>query len=273
MDYTIFFATLLYILSTAGYLAFLFLQKNYLHRSGQVILIAGFLIHTGSICLDIVHFHHIPAHNLHGTLLIAGWVVVPVFLALQYRFHMKILGVCAAPLAAATMIAVLLLPQEPSQVKNIFNSAWLILHILAIFTGEAAFALACGIGFLYLAQERAIKTKTPGFFFRRLPSLNLLDATGYACIVMGFTLLSVGLISGFIYAELIWGKFWSWDPKEVWSAITWCIYAALLHQRLTMGWRGRKSAIMAIVGFLAVLFTFFGVNFLLEGHHGVFTRL
>jgi cytochrome c-type biogenesis protein CcsB len=102
--------------------------------------------------------------------------------------------------------------------------------------------------------------------------LELLDATGYACIVVGFTLLTVGLITGFVYAKSVWGRFWSWDPKEVWSGITWLFYAALLHERLTVGWRGRRSAIMAIIGFAVILFTFLGVNLLLEGHHGEFTK-
>ena len=117
----------------------------------------------------------------------------------------------------------------------------------------------------------AIKTKNPGFFFKRLPSLELLDSTGYACIIAGFTMVTFGLITGFVYAKSVWGRFWSWDPKEVWSGITWLFYAALLHERLTVGWRGRRAAIMAIIGFAVVLFTFFGVNFLLKGHHEVFT--
>ncbi|MCG2830968.1 MAG: cytochrome c biogenesis protein CcsA [Desulfobacteraceae bacterium] len=111
------------------------------------------------------------------------------------------------------------------------------------------------------------------FFFRRLPSLELLDTAGYTCIVVGFTMLTIGLATGLVYAKMVWGKFWSWDPKEVWSGITWLLYAALLHERLTVGWRGRKAAIMAIVGLAVLLFTFFGVNFLLKGHHGEFTRL
>ncbi len=165
-----------------------------------------------------------------------------------------------------------LLPGESVQTTNIFKNFWLISHIIIIFIGEASLALACGIGVLYLVQERSIKTKVRGFFFKRLPSLELLDTTGYACIVVGFTMLTIGLITGLVYAKSVWGRFWSWDPKEIWSGITWLIYAALLHERLAVGWRGRKAAIMAIIGFAVLLFTFFGVNFLLKGHHGVFTK-
>jgi cytochrome c-type biogenesis protein CcsB len=147
-----------------------------------------------------------------------------------------------------------------------------VAHVTLIFFGEAAFALACGVGILYLLQENSIKTKKRRFFFKRLPSLDLLDSTGYACIVVGFTLLTVGLITGLIYAKSVWGRFWSWDPKEVWSGISWLFYAALLHERLTVGWRGRRSAIMAIIGFGVLVFTFLGVNLFMEGHHKEFTR-
>ncbi len=170
------------------------------------------------------------------------------------------------------MIVASLLPRESVQVNDLFKSYWLVIHILTIFIGEASFALACGLGILYLIQEHAIKTKTHGFFFKRLPSLERIDTSGYACIVVGFTMLSIGLITGFVYAKLVWGKFWSWDPKEVWSGITWLLYAVLLHERLAIGWRGRRSAIMAIIGFAALLFTFLGVNFLLKGHHWEFTQ-
>ena len=133
-------------------------------------------------------------------------------------------------------------------------------------------ALACGVGILYLLQERAIKTKSRGFFFKRLPSLELLDTTGYAAIVFGFTMLTVGLITGVVYAKSVWSRFWSWDPKEVWAAVAWIYYAIFLHERLVIGFRGRKAAIMAIIGFGILIFTFIGVNFLMEGHHGRFTR-
>lgn len=261
-----------YLHSTALYFAHLVSQKDRLHQAGVTLLVLGFTCHSVAVVHGYFHLGHIPAENLHQTLVLAGWAVVGAFLALQARFKLRILGIYAAPLAALVMVLAFFLPREPVQVKNIFNSAWLAAHIIAVFLGEAALALACGVGMLYLIQEHAIKTKRHGFFFKRLPSLDLLDSTGYACVVTGFALLSLGLITGFVYAKAIWGRFLSWDPKEVWSGITWLIYAALLHQRLTVGWRGRRAAIMAIVGFAVILFTFFGVNFLLQGHHGEFTR-
>ncbi len=269
INITIFF----YMLSTTGYIAYLFMQKDLLQRMAFYVLLAGFLSHSAIIFYDFLQSGSFPIHNLSETLSIAGWAIASVFLILQYKFNLKILGIYAAPLITLVMVIASQLPKEPVEVGNLFDSFWLIFHIITIFIGEGSFALACGVGLLYLVQEHAIKSKRHGFFFRRLPSLDLLDNTGYVCIITGFTMLTLGLISGFVYAKSVWGRFWSWDPKEVWSGITWLLYAAILHQRLTTGWRGRRAAIMAIVGFAVILFTFFGVNFLLEGHHGSFTKI
>jgi cytochrome c-type biogenesis protein CcsB len=264
--------SLLYTTSAAAYVAFLFRQDNRLQRWGRQAILAGFVCHSLMLLTESLRLGHIPAQNLPETLSIAGWSLAGVFLVFQYRFRLKVLGIIAAPLAAACTTSGLLLPGVPLKESAVLKSYWLSTHILSIFIAEAAFALACGIGILYLLQENAIKTKRRGFFFRRLPSLDLLDTTGYACIAIGFALLTFGLITGFVYAKAVWGRFWGWDPKEVWSGISWLLYAALLHQRLTVGWRGRKSALMAIAGFGILLFTFLGVNFLLQGHHGDFTR-
>jgi cytochrome c-type biogenesis protein CcsB len=129
------------------------------------------------------------------------------------------------------------------------------------------FAVAFGAGIMYLLMERELKRKKLGAIFKRLPSLNVLDDINYRCLTIGFPLLTLGIITGSIWASLAWGSYWTWDPKEVWSLITWLLYAALLHGRMTVGWRGRKAAILAIVGFCAVLFTFLGVNLLLPGLH------
>jgi ABC-type transport system involved in cytochrome c biogenesis permease subunit len=110
---------------------------------------------------------------------------------------------------------------------------------------------------LYLIQEKAIKDKRRGFFFRRLPSLKLLDSVGYASLVVGFPLLTFGIISGVIYAQIVRGQFWTWDPREIFAAITCLVYAALVHERLVVGWRGKRAAVMTIVGFAILLFTFF----------------
>ena len=264
-------ATIAYMISCAFYFGYLFFQKNSLQKVAVGLMVVGFALHTVSLVACGIRAGNFPVNNLHETLSVTSWAIAAVFLALSIKYKLKILGIYAAPLITLTMIAAYQMPKPAAQDPGLFKSWWLATHIVSIFLGNAAFALACGLGILYLLQENAIKRKTRGFFFNRLPSLDLLDTTGYACIVVGFSMLTIGLITGVVYAKAIWGRFWSWDPKEVWSAITWLFYAALLHERLTVGWRGRRAALMAIIGFCVLLFTFFGVNFLLQGHHGTFT--
>ena len=261
-----------YALSTAAYIAFLFMQKQALHRYGVWLLSAGFVVHTLSIAYATFASGHIPVNTLRDTLSFACWAVAGVFLLFYYRYRLKVMGIFAAPLTAATMALVAAMPATTIAAKPVLKSFWLVSHVTFIFIGEAGLALACGLGLLYLTQEKAIKSKKPGFFFRRLPSLEQLDTAGYGCILGGFVMMTLGLIMGLVYAKAVWGRFWSWDPKEVWSGITWLLYAAMIHMRLSVGWRGRRSAILAIIGFAVVLFTFLGVNLLLTGHHGEFTR-
>jgi cytochrome c-type biogenesis protein CcsB len=272
MEAAIVLSILSYLTSTAGYITFFFLQRRRLQQVGFTALLVGFAVHTGGLALTAFALGHFPAANMRETLSIAGWAIAGVFILLNTRYPLKILGVYAAPFAALLMVVVSLLPDEPARTTSIFKSVWLVTHVTMIFIGEAAFALAAGAGILYLIQENTIKTKRRRFFFKRLPSLDLLDSTGYGCIVVGFTMLTIGLITGLVYAKSVWGRFWSWDPKEVWSAVAWLFYAVLLHERLTVGWRGRRSAVMAIIGFGVLLFTFLGVNLFMEGHHAVFTK-
>ena len=266
-------ATILYMTSCAGYLGYLFFQRNVLHQTAAGLMMAGFILHSVSLVGCGISAGNVPVNNLHETLSVTAWAITAVFLGFSFRYRLKILGIYAAPLITLTMIAAYQMPKSAAHDPQLFKSWWLAAHIITAFVGNAAFTLACGLGILYLLQEGAIKRKTRGFFFSRLPSLELLDTTGYACIVLGFCMLTIGLVTGIIYAKAVWNRFWSWDPKEVWAAITWLFYAALLHERLTVGWRGRRAAIMGIIGFGVMLFTFFGVNFLLKGHHGTFTAM
>ena len=263
-----------YTLSTLWYLAYILFQKNYLHETAQYHLIIGFVCHTIILCVNTYNFGYLPIHNLHETLSITGWCIAAVFLVFQFKFNIKVMGALVAPLATMTMIISSLLPGEVTiQIGELFKSTWLTVHIISTFMGNGAFALACAAGIFYLAQEKAIKKKKRGFFYKRLPPLELLDNFGYACVAAGFPMLTIGIMTGCVYAQIVWKSYWSWDPKEVWSVITWLLYAALLHGRITSGWRGKRTAIMSIIGFLILLFTFFGVNFFLKGHHEPFTKI
>ncbi len=265
-------STMLYFTSMAGYFLFLFNQKKVWQKTSLYVISTAIVLHFISMVIYTITIRQIPIQNLSQSLSIAAFFLGCMFLFFQYKFDLKILGVFASILLSATMLVVLILPDAPIEKNSVLKGFWLYSHIILVFAGEAALALACGTGILYLLQEKGIKAKKPGFFFKRLPSVDLLDSVGYTCLTTGFALLTIGLITGFIYAKAIWGRFWGWDPKEIFSVVTWLIYAALLHLRLYSGWRGRKSAIMTIIGFLIIIFTFLGVNILLGGHHQPFTK-
>ncbi|MFP4194380.1 MAG: c-type cytochrome biogenesis protein CcsB [Desulfosalsimonas sp.] len=272
MNYNLLPVICCYLAASGLYAGFLFLQRSRYNRAAYILVLAGFIMHTVLLGIDYANTRTLPVQNLHQNLWFAGWILAGVFLAVRPRIRINILGVFAAPLLFLITAAAFFVPNTQIQPLPELTGFWLTIHVVVIFAGEACLALACGTGVLYLIQERNIKGKKHRFFFRRLPSLELLDNAGYNFVAVGFTALSAGLITGFVYAHQVWGHFWSWDPKEVWSGITWLIYAALLHERLVAGWRGRRAAILAIIGFAAMLFTFLGVNFLMEGHHDEFTR-
>ncbi len=265
-------AFLLYVSSLAGYLFFLVRQKERIQKISFYLIAIGVCVHFAGMVYTGMAINGFPVQNLVQSLSMAALALGAMFLYVQYKFNLKMLGLFAALILSVTMLAALVLPDTQVPPNDAFKGIWFYCHILLIFAGDAALGLACGAGILYLLQEKGIKARNPGFFFKRLPSLDFLDDVSHACITTGFFLLTLGLITGFVSAKVLWGQFWSWDFKEVFSMGAWLVYAVLLHLRLYAGWRGRKSAIMTIVGFGIIVFTFLGVNLFLGGHHQEFTK-
>jgi len=140
------------------------------------------------------------------------------------------------------------------------QSNWLTVHVITSFLGYAAFAVAFSASIIYLLFERFKGT------FENIKA-DLFDEINYRSVTFGFVMLTLGIITGAAWANYAWGSYWSWDPKETWSLITWLVYAAFLHSRFIAGWKGKKTAIISIVGFLVTLFCYLGVNLLLSGLH------
>ena len=256
-----------YLLGTISYLLFLVFSKPTLARVGRYLVGLGFLSHCLILSMRYVQAGHTPVVNLHESLSFFSWAVVGFFLLLRYRYQVDVLGAFVTPLALLLFIWAAVLPKEIFPLHPTLKSYWLPIHVTFAFLGNAIFAIAFCSGVIYLMQEYLVKSKRVGALSRRLPSLDALDGINARSLTIGFPLMTLGILTGAVWADYAWGAYWSWDPKETWSLVTWLIYAALLHQRLMVGWRGKKAAIMAIVGFGAVLFTFLGVNLLMEGLH------
>ncbi len=266
-------ATICYGIGTVGYLIYLVRDREAIHQASYAVLLLGALFQACAIVLRSIQVGHLAVANSHEALLFFAWIIVVTYLVVQPRLRLRILGSFVSPLAVVFMLTSSLLPAAGMTAPSrIFQSGWLIAHVLTLFMANALFALAFSAGIMYLLQERHIKQKDFGLLYLRLPSLERLDKVNYVCLMTGFPLMTIGLITGFVYASTVWRTAWNWDPKEIFAVMTWFIYAILLHERLAVGWRGRRAAWLAIFGFSAVLITFLGVNLFLKGHHAVFVR-
>jgi len=259
--------TLLYAVGTVGFLIYVIRTEKVIHRIAYGFLLAGFLSHTLGLAMLVSQLRQMPVTTLPQTFSLFAWAIVGSYLAFQLKFNIRILGTFVSPLAVVFMLLSSAIPGRVIPNSQLFKSFWLTLHVATMFIGMAIFALAFCAGIMYLLQERQIKSKSFGLLYRRLPSLEVLDSLNYVCLTFGFPLITIGLISGFVYAGAVWQSFWHWDPKEILSVVTWLIYAVLLHERLAVGWRGRRAAIMAIIGFSVILVTFVGTSVILEVHH------
>ena len=257
----------LYVLATLKYLLFTILLRELLAKIAYLSLSAGFVLHSIGFILRYIEAGHTPITNLYESLSFFAWAIIGVYLAFYWKYRVKALGPIISTLGLILMIPAMALSKEILPLAPVLRSYWLPIHVIFAFLGNAIFALAFCAGIVYVIQEHQVKSKHIGPLSQWLPSLGVLDEINYKALTFGFPLLTIGIITGSIWAQYAWGSYWSWDPKETWSLITWCLYAALLHQRLTVGWRGRKAAIMAIIGFCAIIFTFLGVNLLLTGLH------
>ncbi len=274
--------TLIYLAAAGLFLAAALWSSRRLEAWGRGVLLAGLAAHLGAFfgrwvesyrhasqytppegagaVLNLV-IHQVPLSNFFESLVFFSLSVS--FLGLvSFRRHLKgALGLVVALLACLILAyASLAVDSSIRPLMPALKSNWLLIHVLTCFIGSAGFALAFGAALLYLWQTRRSKANP-------VAPPQELDRLMYRAVALGFLFLSVGILTGAVWADSAWGRYWSWDPKETWSLITWFIYAGLLHARLVKGWQGRRIAWLAILGFAAVLFTYFGVSFLLPGLH------
>lgn len=259
--------TFIYFFSFIFYLIYFFLKDKvtsflatYSAMAGLILqIIAFFLRWKESYAMGI---GHIPLSNLYESLIFFVIMTVLIYLIIEFYYKVKIMGAFVMIFPVLTLaFCSLYVPNEIEPLVPALQSNWLTAHVVTCFLSYAAFAISCGISILYF-----LKLKFPNKL-NFIPSLELLDSLIYKSIAIGFPMLSLGIITGAAWANYAWGTYWSWDPKETWSLITWFVYAAFLHARFTKGWRGKKAALLSIIGFGSVLFTYLGVNLLLSGLH------
>lgn len=247
---------ILLLLEVLGSLARLWKTTELLRKISSFLLWLAFIAFVGMMIFRTVAAGRVPFANMYEfTLLFMGFVlIVSLFLRKNISsqlFDLTIALLLVVLLAISSTIASDLRPLMPALQSN-----WLHIHVATAIIAYGTFAVAFCLGVVYLSKSPSSALE-----------MKQIDQCIYRLVVFGFTFLTLVIITGAVWAEQAWGKWWSWDPKETWSLVTWIVYAVYLHARNTREWRGRKTVWMVVIGFLVVLFTLFGVSVLLPGLH------
>lgn len=270
--------TFIYLAATFFYVAFTFFKLKALGTLGTLTTLIGIFANIAGIGFRWIESYqqgigHIPLSNMYESLVFFALSIAAVYLVIEHLYKAKILGSFVLPFAFIAMAYASYSAEFGKDVKPLLpalQSNWLVAHVITCFIGYAAFAISSGLAIYYLSKITSFNTQnSPESEGTASGAVSLLkiDDIIYKIMVFGFIWLTGGIITGAIWANSAWGTYWSWDPKETWSLITWFVYALALHARYTRGWNGTRMSIVALVGFISVIFTYYGVNFLLSGLH------
>ena len=250
-------ATLLYFIAWGWHLRGWRLGSVVQTRIAIRVLWLGWILHLCMVGLRWYRAEHVPMLSAFEFVTFFALLVIIVFLLFALRERNQMLGVFLLPAGLALMLYAATRPMAVEPELPIFASLLLKIHILTTLLGYAAWTVtfAASVSYLYLERK---KQASPGLF----------DQMAYRAAFFALCFHTLGMLTGALWGDRVFGQFWFWDPKETWTFITWLIFLAYLHARYTLEWRGRRAAILAIVGFASLVFTYVGVDFLLPQIHG-----
>ena len=226
----------------------------------------GLLAHAGALALEVVRIHRLPVTDVRSTMSFYAFLVTLAFFFLYMRYRITSLGVFMLPFVFVLTLISAFRPVRPFDLSA-FRGGWLAVHIGSTILGYTGFFLTFVAAVMYLLQEKELKSRIPRGVYYRLPSLELCDELYYRSLLFGLPLMTVGILTGFVWASRTWKGPWEFDPKILASMLTWLIYLVLFSTRVSGGWRGRRAAYVAIFGFATIMMTFLGIS-LLSGPHG-----
>ena len=255
---------LIYFAAMILYFAFIAIKKDGVAKAAVALQAAGLVLHTAALVCRGIGAGRLPLTNQYEFATSFAWGLSLVSLVFVIRYRFPVLGAFAAPVVFLVIGYAAMQSREVRELMPALRSNWLGFHVCTAIIAYGAFGVSCVLSTLFLLRDRA---PDGGFLDRHIPGREKLDAISYRSVSLGLLFLTFTIITGAIWAERAWGSYWSWDPKETWSLVTWIIYAAYLHLRLRRGWQGRAAAIFCVVGFICVLFTYLGVNTWLPGVH------
>lgn len=269
-----YFMVVTYLASTVMFWAWLALKKDSIGHLATLLAGIGFVGNILALALRWIITDRPPLTNGYEFILTFCLGIVAAYLFAEFRYKLKALGSFVMPIPFILLVFIIMKMGSTERVAALIppalKSQWLIFHAFTAMLAYGAFAISFGLGIMYLLKAGSSGSgdkDAKDNWIAKFPDENILDELVYKVIGFAFPMLTLCIVTGAIWANYVWGTYWSWDPKETWSLITWIIYAAYLHARLMYGWKGKRAAWMAILGFVAVLFTFFGVNYFLPGLH------
>jgi cytochrome c-type biogenesis protein CcsB len=259
--------TLLFNLGLAAYfgalvcaVAYLMSHRRFLDAGAVLLMLAGGVIQTVYLGVRWAQAGRAPFSNMFESLVLFAWTVAVIYLVLRIRTNIPWLTAAASALSALALAHASTFESAIRPLMPALQSNWLTFHVVTCFLGYGGFAVSALVAAGFLVVDRQGSTV-------QAETRETLETLLTRTISFGFLFLTLGILTGAVWANSAWGTYWSWDPKETWSLITWFVYAVFLHCRFVRGWRGRRAAWISIIGFVSVLFTYYGVNFLLSGLH------
>ena len=255
---------LLYFAAMILYFLFLVFKKDGFSKVAVGLQIAGLVLHTAALVCRGIGAGRLPLTNQYEFATSFAWGICLVSLIFVLRFKFPMLGVFSAPVLFLVIGYAAMQSREVRELMPALRSGWLGFHVSTAIIAYGAFGVAFVLSLIFLMRG---KIGDNPFWDRHVPEREKLDLISYRSVSLGLLFLTFTILTGAIWAERAWGSYWSWDPKETWSLITWLIYAVYLHLRLRRGWKGKAAAIFAVIGFACVIFTYIGVNTFLPGIH------
>src|SRR5574342_1365981 len=247
----------LYFAATVSFLALLLRRADALSTVSLTITSIGFVTHTIALVARMVGATGAAQPSIHEALSFFSWMLILVFLAVEFRHRLHVLGSFIVPLALVSLVSAAALPETVPTLGPVFKTLWF--HVTLSMLGTVGFAVAFVAGVMYLIQDRLLKSKRFNVLYSKLPALDFLDHLNQQSIVLGFPLLTLGIVTGAISAEFSQGSYVSWNPEQTLALVTWLFYFAVLVGRLTVGWRAKRAAYLTIIGFACVILTLVAV--------------
>lgn len=231
-------------------------KKEHLKKPAAYVAYLGLALNIAALILRAVLIKGLPLNNGYEFGLCFSCAIVIGFIVIKERLKLESIGLFVMPIVVALSCWLINLDLHIEPVMPALRSYWLVVHVSAAVVAYGAFAMSFAVSVAYLVKMNKAEAA----------ELKKLDEAAYKAVFIGLPFLTIMLVTGSVWAQYAWGSFWSWDPKETWALITWLIYAGYLHGRF-LGWSGKRTAVMNVIGFAAIIFTLFGVGYLMLGLH------